>query len=137
MTTRRKKKQMERHPPESFFRVLREPYHLEANDSMVEYYERYRTDSDGVLEIGDIIYYKIIHAHVMILRDRPIIIAIIDNKIGAGLHETLADEDERVFEVTSIGMLSFRDGIPEWYSRTAYYALEPGDVEIGEYLRRL
>ena len=137
--TRRKQKQLGRMSGNTdiHFRLLREPYHLATTDSMADYYQRYLEDADGVLEIGDIIYYKIIQAHSMILRNRPIFFAIIDNAIDANIHDVLADENENIFKITSIEMMSFGGLIPEWYFKTTSYVLEPGDVEIGEYLRLL
>ena len=137
--TRRKQKKLGRIPEHAniHFRVLREPYRLTPTDSIEDHYERYTEDADGILKIGDITYYKIIQAHSMILRNRPVILAIIDNAIGAHIHSILTDENQNIFKIVGIEMLSFDGLVPKWYFKTTFYVLEPGNAAIGEYLHHL
>lgn len=120
----------------SHFTLLGSPYEQTENDTMDDWYERYKLDPAGIIELYGRVFYRIISKVIYTTAKGKQLLCCVDRRIwNNAVGRTLIDENGKRFMCCTIAQMCFRRKIPDWYFEAPEYVLEGLDgIEIGEYL---
>lgn len=115
--------------------ILGSPYEQSENDTKDEWYERYKLDPTGIIELDGRVFYRIISKAILTTAKGKQLLCGVDRRIwDNAVGHTLIDENGKRFKCCSFVQMCFRRKIPDWYFEAPEYVLEGEDIQIGEYL---
>ncbi len=111
------------------------PYEQSENDTMDEWYERYKLDPAGIIDLDGRVFYRIISKAIYTTAKGTQLLCHVDRRVWDHARDhTLIDENGKRFKCSTIVHMCFRREIPEWYYEAPEYVFDSDGIEIGEYL---
>lgn len=110
------------------------PYYLNDKDTMDDWFERYKADSAGSIEMNGKTYYRVISKWALMSDDEQFVLCNVDYRLFASGCKKFRDENGNVFNCLTKVHYKFSGSIPDWYFEAPEYEFS-GEAEVmGEYL---
>lgn len=110
------------------------PYKLNDNDTMNDWYQRYKADDAAKIEKDGKTYYRIISKWRVTSGDKQFVLCNVDSKVFVLGQKKYMDENGNTFECVTFVWVHFSGEIPDWYTEAPPYEFSGNIEAMGEYL---